>query len=171
MSEKKWLVFYTKSRHEKKCLDLLLRRGYEAWLPMVKELRQWSDRKKKVEAPLFRSYIFVNIEEHQTREILQIPGISWNIRHNDKPAVLHQKDKVIIEQILESGYAIETESNIEDFERGQEVLITAGALKDNKAIVMSKDDPFVIIQLESIDKNIRVKLPFDTLKILNTNSE
>lgn len=171
MSEKKWLVFYTKSRHEKKCLDLLLRRGYEAWLPMVKELRQWSDRKKKVEAPLFRSYIFVKLEEHQLREVLQLPGISWNIRHNDKPAVLHSKDKEIIEQILESGYTIEEESNIGDFEKGKKVIITSGALKNNKAIVLSKDSPFVLIQLESIDKNIKVKLPFDSLKLINTNDE
>ncbi len=171
MSEKKWLVFYTKSRHEKKCLDLLLRRGFEAWLPMVKELRQWSDRKKKVEAPLFRSYIFVYLEEHQLREVLQLPGISWNIRHNDKPAVLHEKDKKIIEQVLDSGYAIEEESEISDFISGQKVLITSGALKNNRAIVIGKDDPYILIQLESIDKNIRVKLPFDVLKPDNSFNE
>ena len=56
---KKWLVFYTKSRQEKKVRDILLRRGFEVFLPLQKVMRQWSDRKKKVEVPLFNAYIFV----------------------------------------------------------------------------------------------------------------
>jgi transcriptional antiterminator RfaH len=63
MFSKNWFVFYTKSRQEKKVNDLLLRHGFEPYLPLQKVLRQWSDRKKKVEVPLFNSYIFVRVEE------------------------------------------------------------------------------------------------------------
>jgi transcription antitermination factor NusG len=56
---KKWLVFYTKSRNEKSAYKNLKKFGFEPYLPLQKVLRQWSDRKKKVELPLFNSYIFV----------------------------------------------------------------------------------------------------------------
>lgn len=71
--KKQWFVFYTKSRQEKKVRDLLLKSGYEVFLPMHKVMRQWSDRKKKVEVPLFNSYIFVNDLEHNISNILKTP--------------------------------------------------------------------------------------------------
>jgi transcriptional antiterminator RfaH len=60
--EKKWFVFYTKSRQEKKVNELLLKKKFEPFLPMQQVMRQWSDRKKKVTVPLFNSYIFVFAE-------------------------------------------------------------------------------------------------------------
>src|SRR6185369_3363320 len=104
----KWLVFYTKSRHEKKVKDFLTRKGFDVFLPVHKVMRQWSDRKKKVEVPLFNSYIFVFESEGKIQDILQAPGVSWNIRHNNKPAVLRQEEKEIIQRFVSSGLFIET---------------------------------------------------------------
>ena len=94
LEERHWFVFYTKSRQEKKVQELLTRRGYEVFLPLEKVMRQWSDRKRTVEVPLFNSYIFVSVLAHQIQEVLQVPGIAWNIRHNGKPAVLYPKEYV-----------------------------------------------------------------------------
>ena len=55
--KKKWHVFYVQARHEKKVNERLLDCGYETFLPLKKVLKQWSQRKKWVEEPLFRSYI------------------------------------------------------------------------------------------------------------------
>ena len=99
----RWLAFYTKSRHEKKVRDVLTRRGFEVFLPMQKLLRQWSDRKKRVEVPLFNSYIFVHIPYHRSDEVLQVPGVAWAIRHNDKPAELHPKEYETIVRFIETG--------------------------------------------------------------------
>ena len=59
---KKWIAVYTKPRHEKTVENELLKKGFEVYLPILKERRKWSDRKKWVEFPLFRSYIFVRTE-------------------------------------------------------------------------------------------------------------
>ena len=96
--QKKWFVFYTKSRQEKKTRDLLIRNGFEVYLPLQKVMRQWSDRKKKVEAPLFNSYIFVLEVEYKISMILQTPGVAWNIRFNSKPAVLRTQELETIER-------------------------------------------------------------------------
>ena len=60
---KRWHVIYTKSKWEKKVEGLLLKSGIESWCPVQKKERQWSDRKKIIEEPLFRSYVFVKIEK------------------------------------------------------------------------------------------------------------
>ena len=57
-----WYVLYTKPRQEKKVADGLIAIGIAAYCPLVTTIKQWSDRKKKVEVPLINSYVFVNIE-------------------------------------------------------------------------------------------------------------
>jgi transcription antitermination factor NusG len=57
---KKWHAVYVSSRTEKKINDLLNNKGIEAYVPVVKTMRQWSDRKKMVEMPLLNGYVFVN---------------------------------------------------------------------------------------------------------------
>lgn len=126
---KNWFVFYTKSRQEKKVFSLLNRRGFEVFLPMQKVMRQWSDRKKKVEVPLFNSYIFVFVEEHRISEVLQVPGISWNIRHNGKPAVLHHQELETIHRFLLTGLLIETGADSDHVAIGDRVKVIDGPLK------------------------------------------
>ena len=57
--ERHWLVIYTKPRSEKKVSQRLKEMGIMIFCPTVTTVRQWSDRKKKVEVPLFNSYVFV----------------------------------------------------------------------------------------------------------------
>jgi len=127
--QKKWLVFYTKSRSEKKALEQLRKFGYEGYLPLHKVVRQWSDRKKKVEVPLFNSYIFVYEHESRIPEVLQaIPTIAWNIRHNGKPAILRERELETIKRFIATGLTIES-SHIDDIRKGDKVEVTDGPLK------------------------------------------
>ena len=126
---KKWFVFYTKSRQEKKVNELLTKRGFESFLPLQTVMRQWSDRKKKVEIPLFNSYIFVLVATHAIQDVLQIPGIAWNIRLDGKPAVLHIKELEIIKRFLKTGLLIETTNPVEKLSIGDRVKVLDGPLK------------------------------------------
>ena len=57
-----WIVVRSKPRAEKVAFDQLMKKGIEVYLPLVKERRKWSDRKKWVELPLFSSYLFAKVE-------------------------------------------------------------------------------------------------------------
>jgi transcription antitermination factor NusG len=165
--DKNWFVFYTKSRHEKNVNELLLKRGFESFLPMQSVMRQWSDRKKKVVVPLFNSYIFVCVEEHRIPEVLQISGISWVIRHNGKPAILHAYELETIQRFVTTGLLIESSSEIESFQLGDQVKVLDGPLKGanghltafhNKhrfSIILSSIGQIISIE---IDRNIVSKL-------------
>jgi len=162
---KNWFVFYTKSRHEKKVRDILLRSGFEVFLPMQNVVRQWSDRKKKVETPLFNSYIFVFTEEHHIPEVLQTPGISWAIRHNDKPAVLHAKEYELINRFLATGLTIEVMS-VDKISEGDKVKVMDGPLKGAVGSVTSAHPGQFMVSLDMLRNVMRVELDPALLKKL-----
>lgn len=72
---KEWFVIYTKPRCEKKIAQKLEALGIEVFCPLITTIKQWSDRKKKVEIPLFSSYIFLKIAEAKRKDVFQISGV------------------------------------------------------------------------------------------------
>ncbi len=83
-----WYVLYTQPRQEKKVADNLKKLGIEVYCPLVTVIRQWSDRKKKVQEPLIKSYVFVNIENHKRDEVFRVVGIVRYLFWLGKPAVV-----------------------------------------------------------------------------------
>ena len=69
---RKWLAVYSKPRWEKKINQLLQDKGLESYCPLNMVYRQWSDRVKKVEEPLFKSYVFVHVTEAERTEVRRI---------------------------------------------------------------------------------------------------
>ena len=166
MSEKKWLVFYTKSRSEKAAHETLLKFGFESYLPLQKVIRQWSDRKKKVELPLFNSYLFVYDIEANIPEILKIPGLSWNIRHNGKPAFLREKELSSIKRFIESGLTLEIGS-AQDLDKGDQVKIMDGPMRGAIGFLSGEyNDQKFTIELEAIDQVMKVSVDKRLLKKL-----
>jgi transcriptional antiterminator NusG len=162
---KKWFVFYTKSRQEKKVDELLKRNGFESYLPLQTVMKQWSDRKKKVDVPLFNSYIFVETEEHAIQEVVKIPGVAWNIRLNGKPAVLHPNELATIRRFIETGLFIETQDQSESLERGDRVEVVDGPLRGEKGVLADFHNgaKFSVV-LGGIGQVITVQLPSGILK-------
>lgn len=158
MAEKKWLVFYTKSRWEKKVEKYLRQFGFEPYLPLHKVVRQWSDRKKKLETPLFNSYIFVYDYEHRIPDMLKVPGISWNIRHNGKPAVLRGSELEMIKRFISSGLFLETTS-VADLEPGDRVKVIDGPLRGAIGYFSGpySQEKFYVV-LATIDQAFRVSI-------------
>lgn len=156
--EKQWYVFYTKSRWEKKVLHLLERRGFETFLPLHKVMRQWSDRKKKVEVPLFNSYIFVRVLKNQLYDVLQVPGVVKNLVYNGEPAVLRDSEYSSIKRWLETGYIIEVTGVDANFSLGQMVKIQEGAFKGIEGEVHRVDDTTCCVVIESLQQVLNITL-------------
>ena len=96
-----WYVLYTKPRQEKKVADSLNAIGIEAYCPMVTVVKQWSDRKKKVQIPLINSYVFVNIEEHHREAVFKVSGIVRYLFWLGKPAVVRAIEIEALQNSLE----------------------------------------------------------------------
>ncbi len=87
-----WYVIYTKPRNEKKVADRLKQIGIDVYCPMITMVKQWSDRKKKVEIPLLNSYVFVNLNEKDRELVFQVSGVVRYLFWLGKPAVVRGEE-------------------------------------------------------------------------------
>jgi transcription antitermination factor NusG len=129
----KWYVLYTKSRTEIKTAGRLTDLSYEVYCPVITELHQWSDRKKKVIVPLFKSYVFVRMEKKNHNLVFDVPGVVSYLFWLGKRAVVKDEEINLIREWLE-GDSVD-EAKIEALNAGDRITISKGAFKDQKAIV------------------------------------
>ena len=90
--KKNWYVVYTKARNEKKAALLLEKSGIDVYCPTVKEVRQWSDRKKTVEVPLFSSYLFVHLAPKERELVYAAPGVVRYLFWLNRPAIVKDQE-------------------------------------------------------------------------------
>jgi len=154
-----WNVLYTTPRAEKKVYDRLMELGIETYLPLYKTIRQWSDRKKKVEVPLFNSYIFVRSPEKQRFEILSVYGVVRYLYYLGKPAIIRQKEIDGIRRFLNQteGYKITVEV-------GDKVEIASGVMEGvfGEVIRVGKDK--LVLQIEQLGMNLVAEVDRDMVK-------
>ncbi len=130
-----WYALYTKSRAEKKVADQLDKIGITNYLPLKKELRQWSDRKKWVETPIISSYIFIKIPKSRYNEIFQINGIVAYVSHKGKAVIIPEDEIIAMKKTIENKLSFNVEPTT--IKKGEEITVTSGPLKGIKGIVQN----------------------------------
>lgn len=83
-SNYQWYAVYTRANGERKLLENLQEKNIECYLPMKKVLKVWSDRKKWVEEPLFRCYLFVKVSNKEFFTVLNTLGCVYYISFGGK---------------------------------------------------------------------------------------
>ena len=129
--EKHWHALYVRSRSEKKVLSQLEDMGLEAYLPLITVVKQWSDRRKKVEEPLFKSYVFVNSSDKQYISILNVYGVVKFVCFEKEAVVVPENQILAIKKFVrdyEHGEEYKMQ-NDEDLKVGQKVRIINGPMK------------------------------------------
>jgi transcriptional antiterminator RfaH len=153
-----WYVIYTTPRAEKKVESQLRLRKYETYLPLQKTIRQWSDRKKMVEVPLFSSYIFIKTNIGKTYyDILNVPGVVKFIKIGKELAVLKEEQIGQIKLLLENFDDLLITN--EKIEATSEVEIIAGPLKGLTGTVIEIDkNKYFCIEIEQLGNTILIHL-------------
>jgi transcription antitermination factor NusG len=112
-----WYALYTRPRWEKKVVTFLKRKGVETYCPFNRTIRQWSDRKKFIEEPLFKSYVFVRIADADQWLVRTIDGVINIVHWLGKPAVIPDNEIEVIKRFLNDFQDVrveKTEVNIND---------------------------------------------------------
>lgn len=152
-----WYVIYTRSKFEKKCNDLLLRKGYTTYLPLQRVKRKWSDRIKEVEVPLLSGYIFLNCNSFQFVDILKTDGVVCFIKFDKEFARVPEKQIEALKNAISINNSVEVVDN--ELIPGQEVYITSGPFKDNYArLVQLKGKGKLLLSIDCIGKGIILEL-------------
>jgi transcription antitermination factor NusG len=152
----RWYPLYTKSRAEKKAYEELRKKGIECYLPLKKVLKQWSDRKKLIDEPLFKSYIFVRISSKEQTSVLMTLGISRFIYFSGKIAIMPDKQMEDLKLLLAGDADLDI---IEyDIAPCEKVLINAGPFKGMIAELVSiKRKKSLILKIENLGCALEIK--------------
>jgi transcription antitermination factor NusG len=145
---RKWLAIYTRPRWEKKVNNLLQEKGVESYCPLNKVRRKWSDRVKVVEEPLFKSYVFVRVNDEDRSRVRMTPGAINFVYWNGKPAVIREKEIVAIRRFLDEYEHVEAHKI--DLQVDQRVRITNGTLMDHEGKVLDVKHKQVKVAIDSL---------------------
>ena len=151
-----WIAVRSKPRAEKVAFDQLMKKGIEAYLPLIKRKRKWSDRKKWVDFPLFSSYLFVKIELKNSIYVLQTYGVSTIVKFNSTIITIPENVIKSIQLAIEGGYELQPE---EFFTRGDDVEVIGGPLKGTKGIVIEKKKGHrLVIKIDALQQAVAVHI-------------
>lgn len=165
--EKRWYAVYTRPRWEKKSDGILLRKGIKSWCPTQKVERYWSDRKKIIEEPLFRSYVFVYINEEERVNVLMTEGIINFVYYLGEPAIIRDEEIENIKSYLSEKDAKISLIALEGFKEDTLVSVKHGVFMNNTGTVIRGGKKKVYVRLESLGQVMVVEFPTQFLNVID----
>lgn len=161
-TERNWFALYTKPRSEFKAAEELGKKSLEFFLPARETIKQWSDRKKKVMAPLFPGYIFVKANEKERFYSMQCSSIIRTICFSGQPSKIPETQIESLKKLMLSPEKIEVRPQIS---RGTRVLVTEGPLQGVTGIVFSSDnqESMIAVTVDLLKRSVIVHLPINSV--------
>ena len=127
-----WFALYTRPKNEKKVTEQLVKLGIEVYCPLVTQVKQWSDRKNKVETPLISSYVFVNVEEKERDKVFEAFGVVRYLFWLGKPAVIRDEEIYLLKDSLKE---VISTFEISEIKPGDMMNISRGPFQGKEGIV------------------------------------
>jgi transcription antitermination factor NusG len=153
-----WYAIQTRCRFERKVAAQLQNKGIETFLPLVKEVHRWSDRRQVIEKPLFPGYNFVRLADSpaQRLRVLQTPGVSGFVLMNGFPIPVLEWQLEDVRRLLANEIACRAYPFLK---AGQRVRIRGGCLDGIEGILISENkDHSLVISIESIQRSLAIRI-------------
>ncbi|HVO61422.1 MAG TPA: UpxY family transcription antiterminator [Terriglobales bacterium] len=158
-SSERWFAVHTRSRHEKLVAQQFGEQGVTSYLPVVRQVRVWSDRRKIVELPLFSCYVFVKLlPNHEQRlRVLRVHGVlSFVGTPNGVGLSIPEEQINAVRILIEKELAVSSHPFLKI---GQRVRIRSGALNGVEGILVSRSgERALVISLDAIQKSLKVRV-------------
>jgi len=151
--DENWYVLYTKPNREKKVLSQLHHLNMTVYCPMVTTLRQWSDRKKKVEAPLIPRVIFINCAEQDRNKVFEVAGTQHYLFWLGKPAVVKNSEIETLQTWLQEGMS---EAQVQDLKTGDTFVIQNQVFNGQEGVVHEVSKNRVQILLKELGMKVTI---------------
>jgi transcription antitermination factor NusG len=170
-SEPQWVALYTNPRAEKQVEKNLLREGFEVYLPLVRELHTWSDRKKWVEVPLLKSYIFAKITLRQETLVRNVVGVAFLIKFKNNVLTIPEREIQMMKDFIASKVEIQVR-NVESLQLGKKVRIIAGPLEGMEGTLVSRcEDGNFAVEISGISMAMVAQVDKDLMQVIDDEAE
>jgi transcription antitermination factor NusG len=151
-----WFALEVNSRKENWISAHLVGQDYECFLPKYKSVRQWSDRRKEIESPLFPGYLFCRFNPLERLPILKTPGVIQIVGCNRSPVPIDEQEIQAIQRMIESGFAGQPWPYLEV---GERVRIQSGALRGLEGILISlKGNYRLVLSVTLLKRSVAVEV-------------
>ena len=165
-----WYAIYTRANAEKKLCDNLMEKNIECYLPMKKALKVWSDRKKWVDEPLFRCYIFVKVSYKEFFTALNTPGVVCYISFGGKAQSIPEIQIEGIRKFLAQSDH-EVTLSYERIQKGVNVVVQYGSLKGIIGEVINVyGQNRLVIRIDSMNCSLQANISREEVKLLEEKS-
>jgi len=165
--ELNWYAAHVRSRHEFRVRNRMAQSGMEPFLPVVEQLRKWSDRKKLVEFALFPGYIFVRLPANYEAmlSVLKLPGVVRFVGHvPGEPEVVPDEQIASLQSLVQSKLALDPYPFLKE---GQRVKVVRGALKGAQGILLEKKGQHLfVVSVDILQQGVAVKIDASDLQAL-----
>lgn len=127
----KWFAVYTRFKREKLVKKMLDQKGIECYLPLRKEVRNWSKKKRTMELPLISCYIFVKIKKTEYVPVLETEHILNFVKFGKDLIAIPENEIQLIKNILQDDVDFEM-MPMDKFQKGDNIIIVGGSLAGTK---------------------------------------
>lgn len=165
MEPRKWYAVYTKPRWEKKIADHLTRKEIINYCPINRVVKQWKDRKKMIHEPLFKSYVFVQVNRKQMNEVLETFGVVRFVSFLNQPTQIPDREILAIREFLGEHVNVRLESlpiAVQD-----PVRITRGPLAQYEGRILQVGSRKLRVSLPSLGYMMTVEIDREHVIRLN----
>jgi transcription antitermination factor NusG len=157
-TEPLWFAVQTRPRHEKKVSAELKEKGFTSFLPLCSEMRQWSDRRQRVELPLFSQYVFVQLAPSPPAKVsvLRTRGVVHFVGSHGMGTPIPEEQILSIHSLLEHKVPFERCSFLKT---GQRVRIRGGSLEGITGVLSGvHGDHTLIVSVEVIQRSVTLRI-------------
>jgi len=158
-SQSNWYVVKTLSRAEKIVFKRLSMMGLSVYLPLQTTIRQWSDRKKKVDVPLISGTLFIHGDASTLSLLYEVQGFHSILHFLGRPAIVRDEEINNLKLLLQDNVEIKEEV-FEEINKGESVEVIRGPLQGIIATSVEQQRNYkLIIQIESLGRQFVVHVP------------
>jgi len=151
-----WYAIHTRSRHEQKVKEQFEKKNIIHFLPLIKSLRYWKDRKKLLDFPLFPGYIFGYFPLKDRLKVLTTVGVVRIVGFQDGPVPVPEDQISAIQHLVASGLKYDP---VPYFKEGQRVRVKRGPLAGVEGILLEKKKKFrLVISVDLIQQSAALEI-------------
>lgn len=170
-----WHAFYTRARHEKRVAARLVERDLEVFLPLVPRIREWHDRQKVVQFPMFPSYVFARVPSRDCARILSTPGVASVVGFGAGPVPIPDDEIANVRRFAEglAGSSTAAPEPVPLVEEGEEVRVAAGPFEGVVGVVLERrgnDRALIQVGLKAIRQGVKLEVDAAHLRPIGVDS-
>ena len=156
-----WFALKVRERYERHIADALAAKDIESFLPVYSVRRQWSDRVKSLEVPLFAGYVFCRINPARRSPILIIPGVQYFVGIGREPQPVEDSEIESIRTLVRSGMASSPRPYLTE---GQRVRVQDGPLRGVEGVLVKAGDAHqLVLSIDLLQRSVAVTLDRDSV--------